>query len=48
MRAAKLNSKIPTRSEDKNKMEIEFPQSGMFPPSGMHNDFLLTNPNKSS
>ena len=36
IRAVKLNLKNPARFEDINKMENEFPQSGIFPPSGMH------------
>ena len=32
VRAAKLNLKIPIRPENINKMEIEFPQSGMHTP----------------
>ena len=36
IRAAKLNQKISTGSDDIDKMETEFPRSGIFPPSGMH------------
>ena len=36
IRAENLNWKIPTCSEDINKMETEFPRNGIFSPSGMH------------
>ena len=36
MRVWLSNLKVPTCSEDINKMHTEFQKRGIFPPSGMH------------
>ena len=44
IRTAKFNLKNPIRPKDINKMQTAFPQSGIFPRSGMYtpSNFVIT------